>query len=75
VEAVAFRRLPDGRSLLASGSEAGTVQLCDPVSARTLMWIPVLAAVKSLAFAGPGALAVGLSSSLLMLDLAIPRSI
>ena len=70
VEAVAAVPLPDGRTLLATGSDDQTVRLWDPATGAGLKRLPVDAAVRALSSLGEGRLAVAIADGLLVLDLA-----
>jgi len=61
--AVAAVRLPDGRTLLASGGTDGTVRLWDPATGAPILTLVIGERVHSLA-AVDGGLAVGLESGI-----------
>jgi WD40 repeat protein len=65
--AVAAVRLPDGRTLLASGGTDGTVRLWDPATGAPILTLVIGERVHSLA-AVDGGLAVGLESGIVVLD-------
>jgi hypothetical protein len=60
---------PDGTALLASAGDDRTVRLWDPATGHPRQLIPVHHEAYALAAPGAGALAIGLSSGLLLLEL------
>ncbi|MFE6925595.1 hypothetical protein ACFVAV_31600, partial [Nocardia sp. NPDC057663] len=74
VNAVAAVPMPDGRTLLAIGSDEGTVRLWDPLSSRVVDHAVVGASVSALTVVkststSPTCLAVAGAAGLLMLSL------
>jgi WD40 repeat protein len=68
VTAVAAVLLPDGRTLLATGSNDHTVRLWDPTTGATVHSVSLGQSVRCLAAVGSG-LCVGTLQTMLFLDL------